>query len=291
MNKKHITLPNNETYSYVEAGDGKDTLLFIHGNMASGLHYLPLIDAMKSSYHILSPDMRGFGDSTYLNPINSIEDLSDDIAMFLEALQEKNIVVFGWSTGGAVALKLAAKYPHLVKKIVLIESASYRGYPIYQKDENNQMKIGVVYESKEALGKDPISVVPVLMAQATNNKPFMKMIFDNLLYNVGTPYEHYDIFLEEALKQRNLIDIDWALTTFNMSNFTNGMTLGDGTIKDVVQPVLSFYGDKDLVVLEYMVDETVEALQNATKVVIKNAGHSPVDTHTEKLLEEITKFL
>lgn len=291
MKKKQVLLPNNETYHYVEAGNGEKTLLFVHGNMASGLHYIPFIENMKNEYRILSPDLRGFGDSSYNTAIDSLEDLSDDLAMFLNALNVKNVHVFGWSAGGPVVLKLAAKYTNLVDKIILIESGSYRGYPIYQKDEVGQVRFGVNYESKEDLAKDAVNVVPILMAQQSGNRDFMAMIFKAALYNVGTPCDAFDTFIDEALKQRNLVDFDWALCNFNMSNFTNGMTVGDGSIANVANQVLSFWGDQDIVVLEYMVDETVEALQNATKITIKDAGHSPVDTHTEIMLKEIKDFL
>lgn len=291
MNKKKVTLPNHEEYFYLETEKKDKTIVLIHGNLSSSIHYLPLIEVLKEEYHILAPDMRGFGDSSYHTPIDSLEDLSDDIAMFMNEKGVKNAHIFGWSTGGAIALKIAAKYPKLVDKIVLIESASYRGYPVYQKDANGAPLVGQVYHTKEELALDPVNVLPIKNALEQQDYNFMKFIWDNLIYNVGTPYKEYDLFLKESLKQRNIVDIDWALTTFNMSNFTNGLTMGDDSIKKVTQPVLSLWGDKDIVVLEYMIDETIEALQNAKKVVIKDSGHSPIDTKTNEIVKEIRQFL
>ena len=76
-----------------------------------------------------------------------------------------------------------------------------------------------------------------------------------------------------------------------MSNFSNGVTTGDNSIMDVDQEVLSIWSEKDAVVLEYMVDETIEALKNATKVVLANSGHSPLVDQPDKLADLIDKFL
>ena len=85
--------------------------------------------------------------------------------------------------------------------------------------------------------------------------------------------------------------LHWALTSFNMSNFSNGVTIGDDTIKHVMCPVLSIWGEKDMTVLEYMIDETVEAIQDIRKVVIKNAGHSIMTDEPELFLKEVKEFL
>ena len=93
------------------------------------------------------------------------------------------------------------------------------------------------------------------------------------------------------MKQRNLLVIDWGLTTFNMSNFTNGVTLGDGTIKDVICPVLTIWGDKDITVLEYMIDETVEALKDVKKITLKDSGHSPFVDCPDEITYNIVNFV
>ncbi len=292
MNKKSKVLLNYEKYYYIDEGTSDDVLLFVHGNLSSSMHYKPLIEEYRKTYRTITPDLRGFGDSSYNTPIKSLEDLSDDLILLLDSLNIKTFTIFGWSTGGAIALKLAAKYPSYVKKIVLIESASYRGYPVYKKDVTGNPIVGEFYLSKEELALDPVNVLPIKLALENNDYNFMKYIWDALIYNQGTHnLEDYDMLLKESLKQRNIVDIDWALTAFNMSNFTNGVTMGDNTIKDVRVPVLSIWSEFDIVVLEYMVDETVEALENVTKVVIKGTGHSPIDTKTSTLISSINKFL
>lgn len=290
MTKKSVTLPNHETYHYLETHeDKKTTLLLVHGNMSSGVHYQPLIERVKD-YHILAPDLRGFGDSTYLNPITSLEDFADDLKHFLDALKIEKVVFVGWSTGGGIGLKFAAKYPDYLSHLVLIESASYRGYPIYEKDESMQPKLDALYQSKEAMAQDPVQVAPAKNAMDNNNKDFMKAVWEAAIYNVHIP-DAEDMYLEETLKQRNLVDLDWALMTFNMSHTSNGVCEGDGSIDDVHCKVLSIYGKKDLVILQYMFDETVKALKDVETKILENGSHSPITDDPDHLHTLIKDFI
>jgi pimeloyl-ACP methyl ester carboxylesterase len=292
MKKKYVELANNEKIFYLDEGQGKETIVLIHGNMSSSIHFLPLIKRLKDTYRIIAPDLRGFGDSTYQNPINSLEDLGDDVSVLLKALNISKYFLLGWSTGGAIGLKLAAKKPDEVEKLILIESCSYRGYPIFKKGPLGQPKIGEYYSSKEEMALDLVQVKPMVDVLEANNTEIMKAVWDQVIYTVNKPSkEDDDLYLSETMKQRNLLDIDWGLTTFNMSNFTNGVTLGDGTIKDVICPVLSFWGDKDITVLEYMVDETVEALNNVKKITLKDSGHSPFVDCPDEIAAKIIDFI
>lgn len=292
MEKKWIELSNKETLAYLDIGKGKEVIVLVHGNMSSSIHYKPLIDRLKDKYRIIAPDMRGFGDSSYHQSFDDLEVLSDDLILLLDALKVRHYFLGGWSTGGAVALAMAAKRPKDIKKLFLIESCSYKGYPILKKNESGQAILDAYYESKEALGQDIIQVKPMLDILLTNSTPIMKSIWDQAIYTVNKPNpEDEALYLSETMKERCLLDIDWALTRFNMSNESNGVTKGNGKIKDVICPVLSFWGDRDYVVLEYMVDETVKALKDAKKIKLVKSGHSPLVDCPDILTDHILKFI
>ncbi len=211
--------------------------------------------------------------------------------MLLEELNIKKVHVAGWSTGGAVILKLAAKHGKYIDKIVLIESASYRGYPVFKKDSNNQPILGVSYDNIQELALDPVQVLPIVNALESNDVVTIKYIWDLLIYNVNKPSkEDDDLYLSETMKQRNIVDIDWCLTRFNMSNSSNGVTEGDNSIEEVVSPVLSLWSEKDIVVLEYMIDETVKALKDSRKIVLKDSGHSPLVDCPDELYNLMINF-
>ena len=292
MNKLGITLSNGEQYFYLDSKVGDEVIILLHGNMSSGIHYKPIFEDLAKKYRVIAPDMRGFGDSSYKTRLTSLHDLADDIIDFANLLSIDSFYLAGWSTGGAIALSIAQKDPDKVKKMILIESASFRGYPIFKKDEKGAPIIGQYYDNIEDLAKDAVQVAPMVAVMETKNFAVMDAVWKQAIYTVNQPNEEDNtLYINETLKQRNLVDIDWALTTFNMSNFSNGVSLGDATIQEVTCPVLSIWSEKDAVVLEYMVDETVEALSNVQKIVLKNSGHSPLVDCPVELTNNILNFI
>ena len=291
--KKKMQLRNGEELAYVEHGSGQQVVLLIHGNMSSSLHYLPLIERLSSDYKLIAPDMRGFGDSSYHQRFDSLYDLADDLVDFTSQLQLKNVIVVGWSTGGGIALRLAATQPKLVKKVVLIESMSHKGYPLFKKDEKGQPLLGQIYATKEEMALDPVQVAPAVAAMAAKNIAFMSYLWDLAIYTVNKPTpEQNKLLIDETLKQRNLVDIDWGLANFNMSNDFNLYAKGDGSIEHVQVPVLSIWSKKDYVVLEYMVKETVAALgDRVTLKVYEQSGHSPLIDCPDQLASDIRSFI
>lgn len=77
------------------------------------------IDGLASDYYIITFDNRGAGQSTTPSPGYTIDDMADDTAAILDALQIDSTHVFGFSMGGMIALNLAIRYPERVRRLVL----------------------------------------------------------------------------------------------------------------------------------------------------------------------------
>jgi len=293
MEKRQLVLKNGEVIHYLEQGAGEKTLLLIHGNFSSSMHFTPLLERLPKTIRVVTPDLRGYGDSSYYRRINSLKDFAEDIYLFMQGKKIPKAYIVGWSLGGGVALELAASHPDVVEKMVLINSTTHRGYPIFKKGENNQMLVGQVYESPEELGKDLVQVVPLLEAQKTKNFAVMSWVFDKTIYTVGKPsVEDNTLWINESLKQRNLIDADWALANLNMSSQHNFYNAGTNNISHVKCPILHTWGKKDIVVPEYMVLENVKALEKQSKLVVyEDCGHSPLVDVPDQLTKDILDFI
>ena len=289
---KKIKLPNDEVYTYREAENDQPLLLLIHGNMTSSQHYDVLIEALKDDFHIVAPDLRGFGGSTYHEEISSLKDFSEDIYDFMKALDLKKAAVAGWSTGGGVAMQLAIDHPELVEKLILIESVGIQGYPIYKKDGKGQPIMDEPLLTKAAIAKDVVQVMPIVNAYNQKDKETLKAIWNALIYVNKKPSEkQYEIYLEDMLTQRNLVDVDYALTRFNISEENNGIVEGTGEINKITQETLIFQGKNDLVVPEAMGDGIAKALGTQGKLVKGEWGHSPLIDALDVLKKEIIEFV
>lgn len=291
--KRSLTLKNGEEYFYLEQGTGSKVLILVHGNMSSSVHFLPLMNSLPKDIRVIVPDLRGFGDSSYNKKIGSLKDLAEDLKLFMDGLMIKKAHIAGWSTGGGVILEFAAKYPVMTESLILIEAASHKGYPIFKKDNNFAVMPGVPYDSIEELAMDPIQVAPVLQAISIKNKQFMSWVWDKTIYILNKPTpEDNEVYINETLKQRNLVEIDWALANINMGSTRSAYAEGEDTIKNVKAKTLIIWSKGDIVVPYYLVDENYQALKDNAKLVIyEQGGHSPLIDNLAALTKDIMEFL
>ena len=288
MEKKTISI-GKETLAYVDCGKG-DVVLMIHGNMSSSIHFEPLIERLKDDYRCVAVDLRGFGDSSYNNRFDTLEELADDVSAFIDALDLGAVNLVGWSNGGGVGLKLCAKYPEKVKKFFDIEGAGLKGYPVFKKE--NFKSTGEPYASKEEMATDPLQVAPVVNIFSKGYAPTMTALWDMTIYTVEKPTrEQSERWMAETMKQRNIVDLDWALANLNMSDEYTPYGKGDGTIKDIKCPVALTMADHDNVVPNYMVMDNYNALgDKATLIPYTACGHSPMVDCPDKVAEDVRAF-
>ncbi|WP_333700854.1 alpha/beta hydrolase, partial [Rivihabitans pingtungensis] len=122
-----LSLAHGGQLAYREAGHGP-TLLLIHGFGGNGLlHWRRSMSELVEQYHVVTPDLLGFGDSHAPGPL-TLDAQVDALIALIEARQLGEVRVAGISYGGFVALELARRLPLSVRRVVLINSPG----PIYQ---------------------------------------------------------------------------------------------------------------------------------------------------------------
>ncbi|MCL2482619.1 MAG: alpha/beta hydrolase [Propionibacteriaceae bacterium] len=273
-----VDLPNGETLAYRTCGTGGPTVLLIHGNQSSSVHWQTTMEALADEFTVYAVDLRGFGDSTYKASFDSLFDLARDTEAFMDAVDIGTCAVVGWSTGGGVALELAADRPDQVTAAVLVDSVPPTGYPMYAKDESGQPDPDKPLTSKDDIAADPVQVRPVLAAYAAGDKETMRAIWNMVIYNLNQPpAKDYDAYLDAILKQRNLVDVDYALMTFNMTSDATQFAPGSGRLDQIVCPVTILQGEQDMVVPLPWAEATRDLLgKRATMITFAKSGHSPI---------------
>lgn len=271
-----IELKNGETIAYRKAGDRSDIILLVHGNMSSSVHYQIAMEDLEKDFTVYALDLRGFGDSSYKQAVSSLKDFSEDVVLFIEALDLKNVILTGWSTGGGVVLETAATLPERIKKVFLLDSVGIKGFVMNKKDASGQVIPNEYCLTKDDIQKDPVQVIPILMAYASRNKDLLKMIWNAVIYNLNQPNpEDYDRYLEAMLKQRNLVDVDYSLVHFNMTHEDSIAEKGSGRMDLIKCPIVIMHGTLDLVIPFAESEEMKKFLnEKATLIPLENVGHS-----------------
>lgn len=107
----------------VEGGDGAPVVL-LHGQSGSALAWLPNIDALASSHHVIAPDLPGLGESVVKTGELDADRAVSWLHGLVEAACDEPPTLVGLSLGGSIAARFGIRHPGAARRIVLVDSGS-----------------------------------------------------------------------------------------------------------------------------------------------------------------------
>jgi pimeloyl-ACP methyl ester carboxylesterase len=116
---------------FVEAGRGSP-LVLVHDCLASRAVWDDVLTQLSHHFHVVAPDLPGFGESEKPPPGRygyDFDAFSESLVDLAAALGLVRLSLCGHGLGGAVALTLAAEHAHLVEKMVLVNPLVYPSRP------------------------------------------------------------------------------------------------------------------------------------------------------------------
>ncbi len=116
---------NGTELYYEDTGGPGPAVVFSHGLLWSGRMFEAQVSRLRPRRRCISYDHRGQGRSAPApEPVVSIETCYEDAVALIEALGVGPCDFVGLSMGGFVGMRLAARRPELVRKLVLIETSA-----------------------------------------------------------------------------------------------------------------------------------------------------------------------
>lgn len=104
--------------------DGTPVIL-IHGHPFNRTIWAPQTAALTTAgYRVITPDLRGYGQSPVLPGKTLLADFADDLAGLLDGLGIEQAVVGGVSMGGQIAMEMRLRHPGLVRALVLSDTSA-----------------------------------------------------------------------------------------------------------------------------------------------------------------------
>lgn len=284
----YVDLPTGETIAYRMAGQGDATIILIHGNMSSSVHFQNLMSKLDKDYKVYAIDMVGFGDSSYRRKIFSLGDFSRDISAFIEHFDLNNIYLVGWSTGGGVALETAVDNQDKVKGIFLLSSVAVNGMVVSKLNLNSW---GVMQVDRISLKKDIKSDYPTkqhALALKRKDRDFFRLLWDGIYAKRPPEDDEYETYLEAMMKQRNLVDVVYSLTNFNMTTSFNGLNSGSGRLYQLRCPIFILHGSLDGVVSLASAKQSAKYIgERAEFIEFQGCGHSLLTDDLDRVYREI----
>ncbi len=226
---------------YVKRGKGRETILLLHGNVASADYWSKFLKILPESYQAIALDQRGCGKTEHPPSGYEVPQFVDDLSQFTRRLGLERFHLIGHSMGGQVSMLFTLKYPEKVQTLALLDSVPADG--LFLNDE--------IRANFALLANDP--------------KMFRQAMDAVMPYGEGPAYADRAAEIALACAPQTLKE--------NLESMHQTRFLAD--LAKITTPTLILHGKDDLVIpLELMVP-TMKAIVDARVVIFTRCGHSP----------------
>lgn len=110
-------------YRASQHGDGRPTLIHVHGFAISGTYMLPTASLLTDQFDIVVPDLPGYGRSEKPPKPLSIIELAQALGDFMDAIGLERASLIGNSMGCAIVVEFADLFPDRLDHAVLVSPA------------------------------------------------------------------------------------------------------------------------------------------------------------------------
>ncbi|MGC5745817.1 alpha/beta fold hydrolase [Chryseobacterium sp. NFX27] len=267
-----LTLKDGTEIYYKDWGKGQP-VFFHHGwPLSSDDWDAQMLFFLEQGYRVIAHDRRGHGRSEQTAEGHNMDTYASDVAEIVEALDLKDVIHVGHSTGGGEVIRYVAQYSKgRASKAVLISAVT----PIMVKTENNPNGV-------------PMS------------------IFDDIRHNTATQRQQYFVdfslafygYNREGAKESEGIRRNWwrqgmmgsikahydCIKAFSETDFTEDL-------KNTEVPVLVLHGEDDQIV-PYEITGVVAAklVKNGKLITYPGFPHGMPTTEAETINKDLLEF-
>jgi pimeloyl-ACP methyl ester carboxylesterase len=123
---------NEGFISYTEYGNRKNpSIICIHGIPTWGYIFHDLALNLSQSYHVLVPDLMGFGFSSKADNFDrAIDKQANYLIQWMDKLKLDTATLIAHDIGGGVAQRLVIEHENRFNKLCLMNSVTYDSWPI-----------------------------------------------------------------------------------------------------------------------------------------------------------------
>lgn len=256
--QKSVELTHGAVQYWEYNADKRPTIVMIHGFRGTH-HGLAKIVENLPDFHIIVPDLPGFGTSLPFNDEHSVDNYVQFVADFITALQLQKPIIVGHSFGSIIASHFAAAHPDMLAKLILINPIAA---PALQGPRGVMTRLAIMYywigrklpgrAARSWLGAPPIvRVMSVAMAK-TKDKDTKRFIHDQ-------HHQHFSTFANPDIVAESFK----ASVSSDVSHVASNLSV----------PTLLVAGDKDDITAIDKQHELHRRIATSELYVIDNVGH------------------
>jgi len=268
-----VTTRDGTQIYYKDWGSGQP-VLFSHGwPLNSDSWEAQMLFVAQNGFRAVGHDRRGHGRSTQPWDGNEMNTYADDLAMLIETLDLRDVVLVGFSTGGGEVTRYIGRHgTDRVAKVALISAVP----PLMLKTDRNP-------------GGLPVEIFNGIRAGVIKDRSQFYQDLSAAFYGANRPNSRAtqgmrDAFWLQGMQagHRNQLE---CIKAFSETDFTEDLKKFD-------MPTLIVHGDDDQIVpIDAAGRASARLIRGSTLKVYPDAPHGITDTHREELSADILAFL
>jgi pimeloyl-ACP methyl ester carboxylesterase len=266
------------TLHYVDEGAGVP-VVFVHGSLSNDGYWADQIGPFSKHYRAIAYSRRYNHPNT--NPArpgySAVVD-SDDLAAFIRTLRLGKVIVIGHSYGALTALFLAARYPQLVRALVLAEPPAVSLLAELHGEERERGK--TMFDDIQQRMVKPMRQAYQKGDREEGIRIFMAYVFNDPHAWDKMPQSSRDQTLQDAHEW------DVMLTTGTLFP-----AITPQAVQSISAPVLILMGAKSYPFLGVIGHELARLLPKSRTIAFPDAGHQMWLQDPEACRNDVEEFL
>src|ERR1043165_8437284 len=249
--------------AYTDTGLGQPVVL-LHGYPFNRTLWTEQVSALSNSYRVITPDLRGLGESDAAPGAATMNRMAQDVAELMDQLEISRAVIGGLSMGGYVALAFYKLFPSRVRALVLADTR-----PQADSEEGKQTRHQQAEKAlAEGMASIADSMLPKLLTPETVSKrpELVKRVRDMMLKTKPEGAAGALLGMAERDDQTSLLS-------------------------QISCPALILVGREDPITPVRDSEKMNRAIAGSRLVVIDNASHVSNLERTDQFNEELVRFL
>jgi 3-oxoadipate enol-lactonase len=249
--------------AYDDEGTGAP-LLLVHGFPLGRWIWDGQRRALASRWRVVTPDLRGQGDSEVTEGPYAMGQLADDLIRLCDALRLERFVLGGLSLGGYVAFELWRRHPDRIRALILCDTKARADSPEERKNRQAGAELALTKGTEAIVAAQ----LPKLLGHTT----------------LSSRAELCDAVRARMLRTdpRGI-----AATQLAMMDRPDSMA----TLRTITVPTLVVVGAEDATAGPAIAREMAEAIPGARLTEIEAAGHLSSVEQPEAVTAALRRFL
>ncbi len=249
--------------AYDDVGQG-DPILLVHGFPLDRGIWRPQIEALRDSYRLIVPDLRGHGETVAPEGVHEMAEMAADLRGLLDRLEIETAVVGGHSMGGYVAFSFFRAWPERVRALILVDT---RAEPDNERGRRGRAEMIRLAQERGAAAVAREMLPRLLSEETLEGRAELAEEVNDMMVSTSVPG------LVGALQ--------------GMADRPDSVPL----LKEIAVPTLILVGERDVLTPLPYADRMHADIPHSRLEVIPGAGHLPSLEAPEAVNQAIRLFV